>query len=191
MLFANRKRSLQAAKILSGIFGDDKENLQFKGRDCGMEKAGNTNSMKERKPKNIFVQGPIAASFIADSIQKHSSKTDIGGHSIFLGQVRADKIDGKEVASIEYTTYEEMALEKMHAIREDIFAKYDLTCMHVIIVWVKLTAGEISLFVFTSSAHRKAAIDACEETVERIKSELPVWGKEIFEDETYQWKENK
>jgi molybdopterin synthase catalytic subunit len=40
--------------------------------------------MKERKPKNIFVQGPIAASFIADSIQKHSSKTDIGGHSIFL-----------------------------------------------------------------------------------------------------------
>jgi molybdopterin synthase catalytic subunit len=43
-----------------------------------------TTGMKERKPKNIFVQEPIAASFIADSIQKHSSKTDIGGHSIFL-----------------------------------------------------------------------------------------------------------
>jgi molybdopterin synthase catalytic subunit len=45
--------------------------------------------------------------------------------------------------------------------------------------------------VFTSAAHRKAAIDACEETVERLKAELPVWGKEIFEDETYQWKVNK
>ena len=66
-------------------------------------------------------KGPIAASFIADSIQKHSSKTDIGGHSIFLGQVRADKIDGKEVSAIEYTAYEEMALEKMHAIREEFF----------------------------------------------------------------------
>jgi molybdopterin synthase catalytic subunit len=52
----------------------------------------------------------------------------------------------------------------------------------------KVEAGEISLFVFTSSAHRKAAIDACNETVERIKAELPVWGKELFEDETYQWK---
>jgi molybdopterin synthase catalytic subunit len=154
-----------------------------------MEKTA-TNSMKERKPKNIFVQGPIASSFIADSIQKHSSKTDIGGHSIFLGQVRADKIDDKEVASIEYTTYEEMALEKMHMIREDIFAKYDLTCMHVYHSLGNVKAGEISLFVFTSSAHRKAAIDACEETVERIKAELPVWGKELFADNSYVWKEN-
>ena len=57
-----------------------------------------TNNMKERKPKNIFVEGPIAATFIADSIEKHKSKTGIGGHSIFLGQVRADKIEGKEVS---------------------------------------------------------------------------------------------
>lgn len=147
--------------------------------------------MKERKPKNIFVQGPVTAAFIADSIQKHSTKTSIGGHSIFLGQVRADLIDGKKVASIEYTSYEEMALEKMHSIREDIFAKYDLTCMHVYHSLGKVAAGEISLFVFTSSAHRKPAIHACEETVERIKAELPVWGKELFEDETHQWKENK
>ena len=154
-----------------------------------MEKTG-SNSMKERKPKNIFVQGPVTSGFIADSIQKHSTKTDIGGHSIFLGQVRADVIDGKAVASIEYTAYEEMALEKMHVIREDIFSKYDLTCMHVYHSLGNVRSGEISLFVFTSSAHRKAAIDACEETVERIKAELPVWGKELFADNTYAWKEN-
>ncbi len=146
--------------------------------------------MKERKPKNIFVQGPIVASFIADSIQQHSSKTTIGGHSIFLGQVRADKIDGSNVTSIEYTAYEEMALEKMHVIREDIFAKYDLTCMHVYHSLGNVKAGEISLFVFTSSAHRKAAIEACEEIVERIKAELPVWGKELFADNSYVWKES-
>ncbi len=147
--------------------------------------------MSEKKPKNIFVQGPIASSFIGDSIQKHSSKTEIGGHSIFLGQVRADMIDGKKVSAIEYTAYEEMALQKMHSIREEIFAKYNLTCMHVYHSLGKVATGEISLFVFTSSAHRKAAIEACSETVERIKAELPVWGKELMEDETYQWKVNK
>ena len=147
--------------------------------------------MKEKKIKNIFVQGPVASSFIANSIQKHSKKTNIGGHSIFLGQVRADEIDGKKVAAIDYTSYEEMALEKMYLIREDIFAKYNLTCMHVYHSLGKIAAGEICLFVFTSSPHRKAAIDACEETVERLKAELPIWGKEIFEDETYQWKENR
>ena len=147
--------------------------------------------MSERKPKNIFVQGAVTASFIADSIQKHSTQKEIGGHSIFLGQVRADMIGGKKVAAIEYTSYEEMALEKMHEIREAIFAKYNLTCMHVYHSLGKVAAGEISLFVFTSSAHRKTAIEACSETVERIKAALPVWGRELFEDETYQWKENK
>jgi molybdopterin synthase catalytic subunit len=145
----------------------------------------------ERKSKNIFVQGPIAASFIAESIAKHSSNTAIGGHSIFLGQVRADNINDKKVALIEYTAYDEMALEKMHVIREEIFAKYPLTCMHVYHSIGQIAAGEICLFVFTSSAHRKAAIEACNETVERIKAELPVWGKELFEDETHQWKSNK
>jgi molybdopterin synthase catalytic subunit len=151
----------------------------------------NQNIMREKKLANIFVQGPIAASFIADSIQKHSSKTDIGGHSIFLGQVRADRIDGKEVAAIEYTTYEEMALEMMYTIRENIIAKYDLTCMHVYHSLGKVKAGEISLFVFTSAPHRKAAMDACEETVERIKVELPVWGRELLLDDGFRWKENK
>ncbi len=147
--------------------------------------------MTDKKIKNIFVQGAIATSFIGDSIQQHNSKTNIGAHSIFLGQVRADIIDNKKVAAIEYTTYEEMALEKMHEIREEIFNKYPLICMHIYHSLNIVAAGEISLFVFTSSIQRKCAIDACEEVVERIKAELPVWGKEIFEDATHQWKQNK
>jgi molybdopterin synthase catalytic subunit len=147
--------------------------------------------MKERKIKNIFIQGAVSPAFIADSIEKHRNKTTIGGHSIFMGQVRADEIEGKKVAAIEYSSFEEMALEKMHAIREEIFSKYPLTCMHVHHSLGRVEAGEICLFVFTSSAHRKAAIDACEETVERIKAELPVWGKEIFDNSTHQWKENR
>ena len=147
--------------------------------------------MKEKNPKNIFVQGPIAPSFIAEGIEKHKTKTMIGGHSIFLGQVRADIIEEKKILAIEYTAYEEMALDQMHAIREDIFAKYPLTCMHVYHSLGKIATGEICLFVFTSSAHRKAAIEACNETVERIKAELPIWGKELLEGKTHQWKVNK
>jgi molybdopterin synthase catalytic subunit len=150
-----------------------------------------TDGVTDRKPKNIFVHGRIEPLFIAESIEKHSTKTGIGGHSIFLGQVRADVIDGKEISAIEYTAYEEMALEKMHVIRESIFEKYDLTCMHVYHSLGRIATGEICFFVFTSSAHRKAAIDACEEIVERIKNELPIWGKELFEDESYQWKVNR
>ena len=145
----------------------------------------------ERKPKNIFIPGAIPASLISESIQQHVSKKSIGAHSIFLGQVRADEINGQTVAAIDYTAYEEMALEKIHEIREAVFAKYPLTCLHVYHSLGSVKAGEISLFVFTSAAHRKAAIEACNEIVESIKKELPVWGKEIFENETYHWKENR
>jgi molybdopterin synthase catalytic subunit len=141
--------------------------------------------------KNIFVHGPVEPVFIAESIAKHNSKTSIGGHSIFMGQVRKDNIDGKLVSAIEYTAFEELAIEKMQVIREEIFEKYSLICMHVYHSLGMVKAGEICLFVFTSSAHRKPAMDACEEIVERLKAELPVWGKEIFEDNTHHWKVNR
>jgi molybdopterin synthase catalytic subunit len=144
----------------------------------------------ERKPKNIFVQGPISSEKIAQSIQNHSTKTNIGAHSIFLGQVRADEKDGSTVTAIEYTAYEEMALQKAFEIREAIFEKYDLTCMHIYHSLGKVKTGEICLFVFTSSKHRKMAIDACGELVERIKKELPVWGKELLESNGESWKVN-
>lgn len=142
------------------------------------------------KVKNIFIKGKITPDFIGASIAKHQDKTGIGAHSIFLGQVRADEIDRSKVVAIDYTTYEDLALAKMHEIRESIFAKYSLTCMHVYHSLGIVKAGEVCLFVFTSSKHRKVAIEACSEMVELIKADLPVWGKEIFEDETHQWKIN-
>ncbi len=144
----------------------------------------------DRKPKNIFVEGPVSPEAIARSIQSHGSRTDIGAHSIFLGQVRADAKDGGTVTAIHYTAYEEMALEKAYEIREEIFAKYPLTCMHIYHSLGEVKAGEISLFVFTSSKHRRAAIDACTETVERLKKELPVWGQEITDNAGAHWKVN-
>jgi molybdopterin synthase catalytic subunit len=146
--------------------------------------------MSGHRIRNIFIQGPITPGFIADKIAAHSAKLNIGGHSIFLGQVRADQKENQEVVSIEYTTYEEMALEVMHKIRQEIFDRYELTCLHIYHSLGIVKAGEISLFVFTSSIQRKPAIEACSEIVERIKKELPVWGKEMLSDKTHVWKQN-
>ena len=86
--------------------------------------------------------------------------------------------------------YKDMAVEIFQEIREDFFKKYPLVCMHIYHSLGRVNAGEISLFVFVSAVHRKAAINACEEIVERIKKEVPIWGKEILGNENFQWKEN-
>ncbi len=144
----------------------------------------------EKKVKQVFREGAISPNFIADSIAKHQSKTQIGAHDIFLGQVRADNIDGKTVTAIEYTAYEEMANLKFHEIRENTFSKFDITCMHIYHSLGKVGVGEICLFVFVSSPHRRTAFEALEYCVEEIKAEVPVFGKELFEDDSYQWKVN-
>lgn len=146
--------------------------------------------MSDKKHKNVFIQGAITSEFIGDSIAKHQTKTSIGAHNIFLGQVRADVIDNKTVKAIEYTAYEDMANAKFHEIREAAFEKFDLTCMHIYHSLGTVKAGDICLFVFVSSPHRKVVFKAIEYIVEEIKAHVPVFGKEIFEDDTHQWKVN-
>lgn len=143
------------------------------------------------KIKNIFIEGPIDPSLVAESIRRHTAKTTIGGHSIFLGQIREDMIGDKKLQSMYFTSYEGMALEKAHEIREQVITKYDLTCAHIYHSLGEVKVGEICLFVFTSAPHRKEAINACDELVDRIKKEIPLWGKEILEDDSHNWKENK
>lgn len=144
--------------------------------------------MTEKKLKTVFVQGPIKPEFIADSIAKHSSRQDIGAHSIFLGQVRRDQHASGVTIAIEYSCYQELAEATLHTLREETFARYPLTCMHIYHSLGEVKSGEISLFVFTSSAHRRAAMDACNEVVERIKKEVAIWGKEILSDSGTLWK---
>lgn len=43
-----------------------------------------------------------------------------------------------------------------------------------------VNAGEISLYIFTSSVHRKDAIEGCKEIAERIKKEITIWGERTF-----------
>ena len=153
---------------------------------------------KKHRVKDIFVEGPIDPAFIATSIAKHATRTDIGAHEIFLGQVRADTVTGADdrtpdttVAAIEYTAYRDMALERMTVIREEAFAKWPgMTCLHVHHSMGIIQAGELCFMVFASAPHRTAAREAVAWVVDRIKAELPIFGREVLSDSTHLWKTN-
>ena len=139
--------------------------------------------------KSLF-NGPITPQKIADSIAHHQVKTNIGAHDIFLGQVRADTIDGKMVVAIEYSAYEEIAEQSFYEIREAAFAKYELSCLHIYHSLGLVKTGEICLFVFVSAPRRRVVYEALEFLVEEIKEKVAIFGKELFEDESYTWKKN-
>ena len=146
--------------------------------------------MAQTELEQIFVQGPITPDFIANVISGFQSSTEIGAHDIFLGQVRADVINAREVMAIEYSAYEAMAIKEFELIREEALGNFDLKSLQIYHSIGVVRTGEICLLVFASSARRKIVFQALQSVVEDIKKRVPVFGKEIFEDDSYQWKVN-
>ncbi|HRH56909.1 MAG TPA: molybdenum cofactor biosynthesis protein MoaE [Chitinophagales bacterium] len=140
-----------------------------------------------KKKHSVLVNGPITSDFIGNSIAKHSTKTNIGAHAIFLGQVRKDLKENTAVANIEYSAHNEMAEKIFEAIREQAFEKFDMVCMHIYHSLGKVNVGEVSLFVFVSCKHRAQSFEALEWIVEEIKNKVPIWKKENYENGNYSW----
>lgn len=140
--------------------------------------------------KELFVEGAISPSFLASLIDQYRTDTAIGAYSIFLGQVRADGVNGQQVRAIEYSAYEPMAMAQLQKIIHSISRKYSVNHIHIRHSRGLVRSGEICLLVFVSSVHRHAAVDACHELVEKIKSGLPIWGKELIGEKDAQWKQN-
>ena len=148
-------------------------------------------SEKKHKVRDIFVDGPIDPQFVATSLAKHATRLDFGAHELFLGQVRADDKDGLAVEAIDYTAYRDMALERMTDIREEAFAMWpSMTCLHVHHSLGRIPAGQLCFFVFASAPHRQAAREAVAWVVDRIKADLPIFGREVLSDSTHVWKRN-
>ena len=137
--------------------------------------------------KKVLREGPIPASMVGEVVAKHESKTHLGAHQIFLGTVRSDAMEDKEVIALEYSAYKEMAEKEFSRIREDAFEKYDLGCLHIYHSLGLVKAGEISLFVMLSAGHRTDVSKACKEIVEEIKKKVPIWKQEHFSDGSTRW----
>lgn len=144
---------------------------------------------KMGKTEDYLVSGPINTEKISNLIPFGQGDHEIGAHALFLGQVRADEDEGKNVIKIIYSAYEEMVIEEAQKIEDEIFRMFDdirqVKILHSI---GDVKTGEISMVVSIASGHRGQAFDACKETVEKIKEKLPIWKMEIFDDNSHRWK---
>lgn len=139
-----------------------------------------------------LINGPVTQEIISLIIGKSNIRTDTGAHSVFLGTVRADVIEGKAVVAIEYSAYEAMVKAEVLKIKELIFSEFqEVKIIDILHSTGIVRTGENSLFVLVSAGHRHQAINACAQAVELIKVRLPVWKKEIFDDNSAHWRENK
>jgi len=115
------------------------------------------------------------------ALQSYVAASGHGGIAIFVGQVR-DHARGQTVTSLEYEAYPSMALSAMRKIVGAVEAAYPgTTCALHHRVGV-LAVGDVAVIAAAGSAHRAAAFDALRELIERLKTDVPIWKREVGPD---------
>jgi molybdopterin synthase catalytic subunit len=104
-----------------------------------------------------------------------------GGIALFVGTVRNITKD-KRVNRLDFSSYESMAEKEMKKIALQTFKKYDIIKIAIHHALGKLQIGDIPVIIAVSSAHRAAAFDACQYTIDTLKQTVPIWKKEYFDD---------
>lgn len=115
-----------------------------------------------------------------DLVQRLKAPPD-GAVVIFEGIVR-NHSNGKRTLYLEYEAYEPMALRKMEEIAHEVKHKFSIDRVGLIHRLGRLEIGETSVAIIVTSAHRRAAFEACHHAIDRLKQIVPIWKKEFFED---------
>ncbi len=85
----------------------------------------------------------------------------------------------REVASLDYEAYREMAEERMAAILEECAARHDLLAAAAEHRIGRVALGEPGVVVAVSAGHRGEAFEGAREAIDRIKAEAPIWKREL------------
>ena len=103
-----------------------------------------------------------------------------GGIATFTGTVRRSSRD-RTVEYLEYESYEDMAVELLTRLAADLRERHGLTGVAIHHRTGRVEIGEASVVIAVSAPHRAAAFAACREAIETLKTEIPLWKKEVYE----------
>jgi MoaE-MoaD fusion protein len=115
------------------------------------------------------------------TISRQMLRPEHGAICIFEGVVRNNS-KGKRTLHLVYEAYESMALKKLEEIGIFVRQAWDIGCVAIIHRLGHLDIGETSVAVIVTSAHRRAAFDACHYAIDKLKKVVPIWKKEFLED---------
>ena len=108
------------------------------------------------------------------------SADDAGAVATFTGTVRRSS-RGRTVEHLEYEAYEDMAVELLARLAAELRERHGLTGVAIHHRTGRVEIGEASVVIAVSAPHREAAFAACREAIETLKTEIPLWKKEVYE----------
>lgn len=107
-----------------------------------------------------------------------AGRTDDGAVVSFTGVARGAARDGSVVSSLRLDWYPGMTEGSMHHIAEAAAARFPVSDLVVVHRCGDIGPGETIVFVAAAAAHRRAAFEAADYLMDRLKTEAAFWKRE-------------
>jgi molybdopterin synthase catalytic subunit/molybdopterin converting factor small subunit len=108
-----------------------------------------------------------------------AASDEAGAVATFVGTVRRSS-RGRDVLYLEYEAFAEMAEPMLARLADELTGKHALCKVAIHHRIGRVEIGEASVVIAVSAAHRGAALDACREAIETLKTTIPLWKKEVY-----------
>ena len=116
----------------------------------------------------------------AEAVRRLVADPSTGATVVFLGTTR-------EVPSLEYEAYVEMAREKIRELAVAVVAEHGLAAVAVAHRTGTVPLGEPSVVIAVSAGHRAEAFAGARALLDAVKSQAPIWKPEHPEDGPPEW----
>ena len=123
----------------------------------------------------------------AEMARVTADRTDIGGLACFVGLVR-DFQDVRTVSALTLEHYPGMTEKQLAALEAEARQRWDLQDVVLIHRFGRMEPGEKIVLVIAASAHRQAALEACQFLIDWLKTKAPFWKLEDT-DQGREWVE--
>lgn len=134
-------------------------------------------SLATREPQidTALCQGPAAIAAL-------DWPADCGAENLFVGRTRREThAQFGELIRLEYECYGPMALKLLDTMAREAAARFGCRAVRIVHAQGRVDPGQASVVIQVATPHRGEAFAACRYLIDRIKHELPIWKREVWE----------
>ncbi len=131
-----------------------------------------------------IIRTPLPLGTALASVQDREA----GGIAVFLGTTRAERhASGRELVSLDYEAYQEMALGQMKELAERACGRWPILKLALLHRVGRVGLTEASVLVAVATPHRTHAFEACRFLIDELKKDVAIWKKQIWDDGSGTW----
>ncbi len=124
----------------------------------------------------VLTEEPVSL----DAVVQEVATEEAGAIATFSGTARRHS-RGRVVSYLDYEGYEGMAEEMMEKLAAALMERYELHGIAIHHRVGRVELGEPSVVIAVSASHRADALAACKDAIDILKTDVPLWKKEVYD----------